>query len=63
MEVEQPHVGKQIQERLPWRLSSAPEVPIRPVPLLGEHIDYVFGKLLGISQEEIKRLEKEEVIF
>jgi crotonobetainyl-CoA:carnitine CoA-transferase CaiB-like acyl-CoA transferase len=62
-EVNQPHSGKQIQMRLPWKLSSAPQVPIRPVPLLGEHIDYVFGNLLGVSQEEIKRLEEEEVIL
>jgi benzylsuccinate CoA-transferase BbsF subunit len=62
-EVHQPHSGKQIQMRLPWKLSTAPEVPIRPVPLLGEHNDYVFGKLLGMSQKEIKKLETEEVIF
>jgi crotonobetainyl-CoA:carnitine CoA-transferase CaiB-like acyl-CoA transferase len=63
VEVNQPHAGKQIQMRLPWKLSTAPQVPIRPVPLLGEHNGYVFGKLLGVSQEEIKRLETEKVIF
>lgn len=63
VEVNQPHVGKQIQMGLPWKLSTVPQVPIRPVPLLGEHNDYVFGKLLGMSREEIKKLEKEKVIF
>lgn len=62
-EVNQPHVGEQIQMGLPWKLSNAPKVPIRPVPLMGEHNAYVFGKLLRMSKEEIEKLEKEEVIW
>jgi benzylsuccinate CoA-transferase BbsF subunit len=63
VEVNQPHMEKQTQMGLPWKLTIAPKVSIRPAPLLGEHNDYVFGKLLGMSKEEIEKLEKEEVIF
>jgi len=63
VEVNQPHVGKQIQMGLPWKLSTIRQVPIRPVPLLGEHNGYVFGELLGMTTEEIEKLEKEKVIF
>jgi crotonobetainyl-CoA:carnitine CoA-transferase CaiB-like acyl-CoA transferase len=31
-------------------------------PLLGEHNDYVFGELLGLSKEEIRKLTEEKVL-
>jgi crotonobetainyl-CoA:carnitine CoA-transferase CaiB-like acyl-CoA transferase len=30
--------------------------------MLGEHNDYVFGQLLGLSKEEIARLTEEGVL-
>ncbi len=41
----------------PWRFSHTPTSVTRPAPLLGEHNDYVLGKLLGLSAEEIAELE------
>jgi len=32
-------------------------------PLLGEHNDYVFTKILGIPDEELVHLMEEEVIY
>ena len=41
----------------PWQFSRTPVSVTRPAPLLGEHNDYVLGKLLGLSAEEIAELE------
>lgn len=44
-------------EAPPFLLSETPAEIRRPSPLLGEHNDYVFGKLLGMSAEEIENLK------
>jgi crotonobetainyl-CoA:carnitine CoA-transferase CaiB-like acyl-CoA transferase len=46
----------------PERLSKSPVTIRRPAPLLGEHNDYVLGKLLGISQKEIQSLYDDRII-
>ena len=33
-----------------------------PPPCLGEHNDYVLGEILGLSKEEIARLEEDRII-
>ena len=45
------------------KLSETPGEIRRPAPLLGEHNDYVFGELLGLSKDEIERLIQEKIIF
>jgi crotonobetainyl-CoA:carnitine CoA-transferase CaiB-like acyl-CoA transferase len=35
----------------------------RAAPMLGEHNDYVLGKLLGISAEQRQRLIAEKIIY
>jgi crotonobetainyl-CoA:carnitine CoA-transferase CaiB-like acyl-CoA transferase len=35
---------------------------MRPGPVLGEHNEYVFKEVLGMSDEEIKELADEGVI-
>jgi crotonobetainyl-CoA:carnitine CoA-transferase CaiB-like acyl-CoA transferase len=46
------------------RLSKGAEIGIdRGTPKLGEHEDYVYGELLGMSTAERKGLEDEEVIY
>jgi len=47
----------------PARLSETPARLWGPAPWLGEHNDYVYGELLGMSQEEIRRLGEEEVLW
>ena len=45
-----------------FRYSKTPAGIRIPPPCLGEHNDYVFGEILGMSREEIARLEEEHVI-
>jgi crotonobetainyl-CoA:carnitine CoA-transferase CaiB-like acyl-CoA transferase len=47
----------------PWRLSETPATIRRHSPLLGEHSQAVLEELLGMSREEIRRLEEEQVIY
>ncbi len=44
------------------RLSETPGAITGPAPYMGQHNDYVFGKLLGLSQAEIKRYTEMQVI-
>ncbi len=49
--------------RAPMHLSAADGIGIsRPTPALGEHEDYVFGEMLGLSRAERSRLEQERAI-
>lgn len=45
------------------KLSETPGEIRRPAPLLGEHNNYVFGELLGLSKDGIERLIQEKIIF
>ena len=63
LEVEHPVMGKKVVISPPWKLSETPAVIRSASPLLGEHNNEVFGGLLGLSQDEIDRLAKEEVIY
>ena len=47
----------------PWRLSETPATIRRRSPLLGEHSQAVLEELLGMSGDEIRRLEEEQVIY
>ncbi len=38
---------------LPWHMSGTPGSYDRAAPCLGEHNDYVYRELLGLSAEEI----------
>jgi crotonobetainyl-CoA:carnitine CoA-transferase CaiB-like acyl-CoA transferase len=58
-----PKVGLEFLHGIPWRLSDTPGRISRPAPLLGEHNQYVFGNLLGLSAAEIRRLVEAEAIY
>jgi benzylsuccinate CoA-transferase BbsF subunit len=62
-EVEHAAMEKQVVLGPPWRLSETPARVTGPSPLLGEHNEYVFGELLGISSTETKRLQDEQIIY
>ena len=49
-------------EAPPFLLSETPAEIRRPSPCLGEHNDYVFGDLLGMSAEELEQLKAEGVL-
>ncbi len=63
VELQHPEMGKIVRTGLPWRLSEIPRGFYRYPPLIGEHNDYVFGELLGLSKDEIKQLQDEQVIY
>ena len=60
--VEHTEVGQCRVEGLPVRMSETPWSITRGAACLGEHNQYVFGELLGLSDEEIKTLRAESVI-
>jgi crotonobetainyl-CoA:carnitine CoA-transferase CaiB-like acyl-CoA transferase len=61
--VEEPDGRKRAAVGVPMRLSKGEDIGIATgTPKLGEHEDYVFGELLGLSMTERQSLETEEVI-
>lgn len=56
LEVEHPATGMDWVAGIPWKLSETPGEIRCPSPLLGQHNRYVFGELLGMSEEEISRI-------
>jgi benzylsuccinate CoA-transferase BbsF subunit len=63
VEVEHPVMKKQVVLGAPWKLSETPAEVIKASPTMGENNEYVFGELLGLSSNEIKRLMDEQVIY
>jgi len=63
VDVDHPVVGGEVVYGLPWKLNGAPAKRFRHAPLLGEHNNYVFGKILGLSEKEILKLTDEEIIY
>jgi len=55
-------VGMHPYPSLPMRSSQQPYPMGRPAPLLGEHNQYVLGELLGMTQDQIEELVREQVI-
>jgi len=46
-----------------YKMSETPIPTLGPAPLFGEHTDYVFKELLGMSDEEINKAIEDGVIF
>jgi len=61
--VQHPEKGELYVLAPPWKLSATPGRVTGPSPMLGEHNEYVFGELLGMSQDEIAKLAKENVFY
>jgi len=62
VEVTHPQAGTHPHPGLPLKLSQNPLESDRPAPCIGEHNEYVFGEILGMTGEEITRLREEQVI-
>jgi crotonobetainyl-CoA:carnitine CoA-transferase CaiB-like acyl-CoA transferase len=60
-EVEHPELGVALVERWGFRLSKAPAAPPMRAPLLGEHTDYVFQEIVGLSEDEVNEFLVEGV--
>lgn len=61
--VDHPALGEQVVMRPAWKLSGTPARIRKPGPLLGEDNADVFGRQLGMSEEEIKKLEEEQIMW
>lgn len=62
-EVDHPVMGKRVVVAPHWKFSHTPASICRPAPLLGEHNEYVFGELLGMSLAEMEELAQRGVIY
>jgi formyl-CoA transferase len=60
--VDDPVAGPRKYARSPLHLSSAPKIPTRPAPQLGEHSAAILGDLLGYSEARIQELRQEGII-
>lgn len=64
LKISHPELKERIALAPPWKTDSPGDAQIkRHAPLLGEHNDYVYGKLLGMSREEIEKLTREQVFY
>ncbi|HUO05156.1 MAG TPA: CoA transferase [Candidatus Binataceae bacterium] len=61
--LDHPEMGPSPYEGLEHRMSRTPGELRMPAPLLGQHNDEVFGKMLGMGPDEIEQLKKDGVIF
>ncbi|MFA5366942.1 MAG: CoA transferase [Dehalococcoidia bacterium] len=61
VEVDHPEAGKHIMPGVSWKMSRTPGRIERPAPCFGQHNRYVFGELLGMSDDEIDQLAREGV--
>ena len=62
-EIEHPSLGEEPIFNLMWQLSRTPGRIRRHAPLLGEHNQQVFGGMLGLSADEVRRLEERQVLW
>ncbi len=60
-EVEHPELDIALVERWGFRLSRAAAAPPERAPLLGEHNDYVFQEVVGLSEDEVNEYLIEDV--
>ncbi len=62
VELDHPVTGKRLYPGVPFRMSGASPFPSIRAPLLGEHTDEICRDLLGMSEDEIKRLLDEDIL-
>ncbi|MDO8472642.1 MAG: CoA transferase [Dehalococcoidia bacterium] len=59
--VEHPVIGAWVAIAPPWKLSATPAKITSQAPSLGQHNEYVFGKLLNIAPEEMAQMKNDGV--
>jgi len=62
IELDHPQLGKIVSDATPIKLSETPAKYSRAAPVSGQDNDYVYGKLLGLSKDELTELRRQEVI-
>ena len=61
VDIEHPDRGKMPMLGSPIRMSASP-VDVAPAPLLGEHNAEIYGKILGLNEEDLAALKRDKVI-
>jgi crotonobetainyl-CoA:carnitine CoA-transferase CaiB-like acyl-CoA transferase len=59
----EPEAGDMVTENVPMRMSETPGYVRGVAPLMGEHTHEIARNLLGLSDEEIKKLDEEKVLY
>jgi formyl-CoA transferase len=59
----EPEAGEVVTENVPVRLSETPGKVRGLAPLMGEHTHEIARNLLGLSEDEIKKLDEEKVLY
>jgi crotonobetainyl-CoA:carnitine CoA-transferase CaiB-like acyl-CoA transferase len=54
--------GTHLYPGMLWKMNKTPLSIRKPPPCLGEHNDYVFKDVIGMPEDEIAKLEKEQII-
>ncbi|MFC2047507.1 CaiB/BaiF CoA transferase family protein, partial [Chloroflexota bacterium] len=62
IELDHPQLGKTISDATPIKLSDTPARYNRAAPVRGQDNDYVYRKLLGMSEDELVELSRQGVI-
>ena len=63
VKVSHPVLKEQKVLTCPWRFSSTPASVDSAAPVFGQHSDRIYKELLGLKEDEIRRLEEKKVIF
>ncbi len=61
-EIDHPETGKVTYPGAPFKMTETPCQAIHPAPLLGQHNEEIYCKLLGYSREELVKLRESGVI-
>ena len=59
----EPEAGDVVTENVPMRMSETPGKVRGVAPLMGEHTHEIARNLLGLSDDEIKQLDEEKVLY
>ncbi len=59
----EPEAGDMVTENVPMRMSLTPGKVRGVAPLMGEHTHEIARNLLGLSDDEIKKLDEEKVLY
>ena len=62
LSIDDPLVGNHQFARTPIHLSTSPEIPAKPAPELGQNTEEILSTLLSYADEQINKLEKNEII-
>jgi crotonobetainyl-CoA:carnitine CoA-transferase CaiB-like acyl-CoA transferase len=62
IELDHPELGRTISDATPIKLSDTPARYGRAAPITGQDNEYVYGKLLGMSEGELAELRQQGII-